>query len=191
VPFLVQLPGFRYLTALTALAAIGDIRRFSSSKKLVGYAGLGAGVHHSGQTHRGGSITKTGRKDLRTAMVQGAHAAVKSNRYWKKQLERLEPRLGYQKAIVAVARRLLVAAWHVLTLRAADKHAQPEQLARKLLQHTYDLGKANRAAVRSGREEVRLLLDLLGTGESLTHIRWSKTRHIPLPPSKLAVEKKE
>ncbi len=69
VPFLIQLPGFGLLTAMTVLAAIGDITRFPSAKNLVGYAGLGAGVHHSGQTHRGKGITKQGRRDLRRVLI--------------------------------------------------------------------------------------------------------------------------
>jgi len=76
VTFLIQLPGISTLSALTILAAIGEIERFETPKKLVGYAGLGAGVHASGQTHRGGHITKQGRKDLRWVMVQAAWAAV-------------------------------------------------------------------------------------------------------------------
>ncbi len=85
VPYLVQLPGFGLLTAMTVprpapacrpgqagasqggLAAIGDVTRFPTDKHLVGYAGLGAGVHDSGQTHRDHAITKQGRRDLRHA----------------------------------------------------------------------------------------------------------------------------
>jgi transposase len=51
VPFLVQLPGLGVLSVMSILAAIGDITRFPSAKKLVGYAGLGASVHDSGETH--------------------------------------------------------------------------------------------------------------------------------------------
>jgi transposase len=61
-PFLVQLPGFGLVLSMTILSAIGDISRFPSPKKLVGYAGLGASVHDSGKTHRTGRITKQGRK---------------------------------------------------------------------------------------------------------------------------------
>jgi transposase len=50
VPYLVQLPGIALLSAMTLLGAIGDITRFPCAKKLVGYAGLGAGVHDSGKT---------------------------------------------------------------------------------------------------------------------------------------------
>jgi hypothetical protein len=54
MPYLLQLPGIGLLTALTILGAIGEIERFPTAKKLVGYAGLGARVHASGQTHRSG-----------------------------------------------------------------------------------------------------------------------------------------
>jgi transposase len=63
VPLLVQIPGIGALTALTILAAVGDISRFPSAKQLVGYAGLGARVHASGLALTG-RITKTGRRDL-------------------------------------------------------------------------------------------------------------------------------
>lgn len=65
VPHLLQLPGFGLIVTLTVLAAIGDISRFSHPKKLVGYVGLGASIHASGNKHRTGCITKTGRKELR------------------------------------------------------------------------------------------------------------------------------
>lgn len=58
VTFLLQLPGIGVINALVLLAAIGDITRFPSAKHLVGYAGLGASVHASGQTYQTGHITK-------------------------------------------------------------------------------------------------------------------------------------
>jgi len=63
--FLMQIPGFGLLTSTILLAAIGEIERFSHPKKLVGYAGLGAGVHDSGKKHQDKSITKEGRRELR------------------------------------------------------------------------------------------------------------------------------
>ena len=56
-PFLFQLPGFALVSAVTVLAAIGDIRRFPTARRLVGYAGLGADVHASGTSHRKGPLT--------------------------------------------------------------------------------------------------------------------------------------
>jgi transposase len=58
---IMQLPGVGFIVAMTVLAAIGDITRFENASKLVGYAGLGAGVHDSGKTHKEKKITKKGR----------------------------------------------------------------------------------------------------------------------------------
>ena len=62
---LMQLSGIGVIVAMTVLSAIGDITRFESANKLVGYSGLGAGVHDSGKEHIEKRITKSGRKELR------------------------------------------------------------------------------------------------------------------------------
>ena len=49
---LLQLPGLGLIATMTVLAAIGDIHRVEGPKQLVGYAGLGAGVHDSGKQHK-------------------------------------------------------------------------------------------------------------------------------------------
>lgn len=184
LPLLVQLPGISVVTAMTILAAIGDIARFPEAKKLVGYAGLGARVHDSGLTTRTGRITKAGRKDLRTTMVEAAQTAANTHPHWKAELARLEPRLGRNKAIVAIARKLLVAVWHLLTEKTLDRYADPERLARKFMQVAYTLGKANRPAGMSSAAFVRTQLDRLHVAQDLTHIPWgAKKKPIPLPPS--------
>lgn len=184
VPLLVQLPGFSVINSLTVLAAIGDIGRFETAKRLVGYAGLGARVHDSGQLHRTGGITKTGRRDLRAALVEAAQTAANTHPHWQAELARLEPRLGRNKAIVAIARKLLVAVWHVLTENQADRFAQPEHVARKLLNYTYKVGRTNRRPGQSTAEYVREQLDRLQMGADLVGIAHGR-RTIPLPPSKL------
>ena len=90
----------------------GPVRE--SAEQLVGYAGLGASVHDSGQMHRGGRITKQGRKDLRHVLIEAAWTAVQHHPYWKREFERLTARMVKGKAIVTVARKLLVAVWYVL-----------------------------------------------------------------------------
>ncbi len=185
VPQLVQLPGISLINALTILGAIGDVTRFPSAKKLVGYAGLGGRVHDSGQTSRRGGITKAGRRDLRTALVQAAQTAANTHPHWKAELERLQPRLGRNKAIVAIARKLLVSVWYVLTNEASDRFAEPELVARKLMQYAYALGKANRPADQSTAQYVRHHLDSLGLGADLTAIPWGAKKPRPLPPSTL------
>jgi len=117
LPLLVQVTGIGLLTGITILAAIGDISRFPSAKQLVGYAGLGARVHASGETYATGRITKAGRKELRTAMVEAAHHAVQDHPYFKVEYQRLSRSIGPKKAMVAIARKLLVMVWHLLAER--------------------------------------------------------------------------
>ena len=167
VPFLVQLPGVGLLTAMTLLAAIGDISRFPSAKHLVGYAGLGARVHDSGQTTRRGRLTKDGRRDLRCALVEAAHSAASTHPHWRAELARLEPRLGYNKAIVAIARKLLVSVWHVLSEQCVDRFAEPEALARKLFAFAESLTLTNRPAGQTAAAYTHQLLVRLGCGAEL------------------------
>lgn len=169
-PYLMQLPGFGIIVAMTVLAAIGDITRFPSAKRLVGYAGLGASVHDSGETHRSGGITKSGRKDLRWIMVEAARIAVLYHDYWKREYAKLEKRLGANKAIVVIARKLLVVVWHVLTDHEADRHVSPQKVADKFLWWSRFLGDEKRGGLTS-RQFIRLQLMRLKMGDDLTHVR--------------------
>jgi len=188
IPLLVQLPGVAMLTAITILAAIGDITRFPTAKKLVGYAGLGTRVHDSGMTHTSGRITKAGRRDLRRAMVNAANHAVEHHFHWKKELERLEPHLGRSKAIVAIARKLLVAVWHVLNEEVADRFADPRDVASSFLRYAYKVGVRNLPDGQPALAFTRDQLDRLGVGKDLKEIPWGSKR-FKLPPSKLLAEK--
>lgn len=188
IPLLIQLPGVGMLTAITILAAIGDITRFPSSKELVGYAGLGTRVHNSGMTHSSGRITKTGRKDLRQAMVNAANNAVQNHKHWKKELEQMEPHLGRSKAIVAIARKLLVAVWHVLSKAISDRFADPCDVACSFYRFAYKVGVKNLPNDQSALTFTREQLDRLGIGKDLREIPWGSMRH-KLPPSKLLLEK--
>jgi transposase len=184
VPLLTQLPGVAMLTALTILAAIGPIERFEDASHLVGYAGLGASVHDSGQMHATGHITKAGRRDLRGAMVDAANAAVRHHPYWKKEFERLEYRLGRSKAIVAIARRLLVAVWHILTNGVADRHANETSVATSMFKLAYEIKVSNLPKGTSARAFTRQQLDRLGIGQNLDVLPWGGKK-VKLPPSQL------
>ena len=127
---LMHLSGFGVVTAVTVWAAIGDIRRFAEPKHLVGYAGLGAKVHESGMSSRTGRITKAGRRDLRVALVEAAQVAANTHPHWKAELARLEPRLGRNKAIVAIARKLLICVWYILSTGKPDVSQNLKQLRR-------------------------------------------------------------
>ena len=167
--YLMQIPGFGLLASMILLAAVGDIKRFSRPKKLVGYAGLGAGVHSSGQKHQEKSITKQGRKELRWVLVQAAWAAVRSDPYWKAQYQRLTKVKHPNKAIVAIARRLLVSAWHILIKRETYHRYDNETIAYKMMIWSQRMDeKALRGLTR--QQFIKYGLLRLGVGQDLTRI---------------------
>jgi transposase len=137
---IMQLPGMGFVVAMTVLAAIGDISRFENAKQLVGYAGLGAGVHDSGKTHKEKRITKKGRRELRWALVEAAWRAVRMSPFWKEEYEKhLQCMRKPNQAIVVIARKLLVAIWHVLSKEETDIHASEADLAYKMLLLSWSL----------------------------------------------------
>jgi transposase len=139
---IMQLPGVGFIVAMTVLSAIGDILRFETAKQLVGYAGLGAGVHDSGKTHKEKKITKKGRRELRWAMVEAAWRAVRMSPFWKAEYEKHLHRMRKpNQAIVVIARKLLVAIWHVLSKEETDIHANEEELAYKMLLLSWSLSE--------------------------------------------------
>ena len=177
VPYLMQLPGFGLIVSLTVLSAIGDIQRFPTSKHLVGYSGLGASLHQSGETDYSGHITKQGRKELRYALVEAAWMAVNSHTYWREQYQKLSHRMSANKAIVAIARRLLVAVWHVLTERAADRRADPDMIASKLMIWSWKLNQVQRGDLTSA-QFVRYGLMRLKIGQEIACIKRQGNRPI-------------
>lgn len=190
VTYLMQLPGIALITAMTVLSAIGDIKRFAHAKLLVGYSGLGASVHDSGQTHRTGRITKQGRKELRTVLVEAMWRAVECSAYWRVEFERLTRRLPPAKAIVALARKLLVVIWHVLTEQTADIHANPDLVAFKMMVWSWKLTDAQRGGMTT-RQFVRYQLLRLKLGEHLTHVVRGGARHLIAPADEVRALKPE
>ena len=70
------MPGVNVICAASFLAAVGDIRRFSTSRKLVGYLGLDPRVFQSGSSPaKGGRISKQGSPAARWALVEAAWSA--------------------------------------------------------------------------------------------------------------------
>ncbi len=165
---LVQLPGIGIVVAMTVLSAIGDVSRFESTRKLVGYSGLGAGVHDSGKEHIEKRITKSGRKELRWAMVEAAWRAVRMSPYWKEQYEKYLRRMRRpNQAIVVIARKLLVAVWHVLTKEVTDVHASEEDLAYKMLVLSWDLDESVRMGL-TYKQFAKYALMRLGVEKDVT-----------------------
>jgi len=119
--YLMQLPDFGVLTAMTVLSAIGDSQRFETPKHLTSDSGRTPGLDQSGTKLRGKGIPKEGRRELRWALVEAAQQAVKSDPGWKMRFETLQRRMHRHQAIVAIARPLLEWVWYVLTRRQPDR----------------------------------------------------------------------
>ncbi len=118
VPLLLTVPGIGWVLAYTIAAEIGDIARFPSARKLVGYSGLCPRVYQSGESDRRGPLAKQGPKYLRWALVEAALHA-RTHPAYRERYERTKRRLGKQRgpkvAQVDLARRLAEALWHMLT----------------------------------------------------------------------------
>jgi transposase len=165
---LMQLPGVGYIVAMTVLSAIGDISRFESAKKLVGYAGIGAGVHDSGKTHKDKKITKKERRELRWTMVEAAWRAVRMSPFWKAEYEKYLSRLRKKnQAIVVIARKLLVAIWHVLSKEEIDIHASEDDLAYKMLLLSWSLKEDTRKGL-TYKQFAKYSLMQLGVKKDIT-----------------------
>lgn len=169
IVYLMQIPGFGIIFSMIVLSAIGDVTRFTHPKQLVGYAGLGAGVHDSGQKHQDKAITKEGRRELRWALVEASWGAIRSDPYWKAQYEHLKKTKHANKAIVAIARKLLVSIWYILTHREPYRHFDDETIAYKMLIWSQRMDeKARRGMTRPQFAKYGLLR--LGVGQDLTRI---------------------
>jgi transposase len=98
-------PGMSDLDAIILLAEIGAVMRFPSPAQLAAYAGLAGNASYP---------AKDGRREIRSAMLEVARAAVRCDAAWQALFAALEQRIGRDRAIVAVARKLLIVVWETL-----------------------------------------------------------------------------
>jgi transposase len=180
--YVMQLPGFGVITAMTVLAAIGEIQRFGTPQHLASYSGLTGGLDQSGTKLVQKGITKEGRKELRWAMVEVAQRAVKSDPHWKRKFQEMEKRMHRNQAIVAIARRLLELVWYVLTRRQSYRHFSQERIAYKYLTWAWQMDEAARDGL-TRQQFARYYIMRLGTGHDLTRIALD-----PKHPRKIASE---
>jgi len=118
VPLLCTVPGIAWVLAYTIASEIGDIARFASPRKLIGYTGLCPRVYQSGETDRRGALSKHGPDYLRWALIEAAHTAARQPLYQPtvaRQRERHGRRRGSAIAAITIARQLAEAIWWMLT----------------------------------------------------------------------------
>ncbi|MEY2516237.1 MAG: hypothetical protein QOJ89_3595 [bacterium] len=130
---LMTIPGVGVAGAVTLIAAIGDISRFEDQRKLVGYLGLDPKSRQSGDAPaRGGKISKRGNAQARSVLVEAAWMAMRTPGPLRAFGQRVQTRSGGQVAAVAVARKITVLAWQLLTRGEDYVFARPSLVRKKL-----------------------------------------------------------
>lgn len=139
-----RLMGVRHRVAFALMAMIGQIKRFPSAKKLVGYFGLSPRRVQSGTNVHGHELGlgQGGRGDVRALLIQSAQNALNQRGSplhkwgWKLLLKK-----NRYQAVAAVARKLTVSIWHLLMGHFTEVLEPCEHLTTKLLKLATVLGK--------------------------------------------------
>src|SRR5260370_25699195 len=127
------MPGVSLSAAGGLGAAIGAVAGFPSPQQLVSYVGLSPRVRQSGLgVAQHGRISKRGRSHARAMLVEAAWAAAKAPGPLRAFFLRIRARRGHQIVAVAVARKLAVLCWHLLTKSTDYQWAPPALVASKL-----------------------------------------------------------
>mgnify|MGYP001317297279 CR=1 FL=1 len=132
IKLLMTLPGIDATIAQALMAAIGSIDRFHSADRLAAYFGLVPSVYQSAEHCYHGRITKQGNTNVRWLLVQAAQIAGRHRGPLGHQFQRLMQRKNRSVAVVAIAHKLAVLAWHVLTRKAPYRYAVPATIETKL-----------------------------------------------------------
>jgi transposase len=108
VQLLKSVPGIGTLIALEILVELPDIERFSSADKLASYIGLTPSEYSTGQYVRQGRITRCGNKRVRTCAVEACWILITRDPLVRKKYDKLKRMKGAKRAIIAIARNLMV-----------------------------------------------------------------------------------
>lgn len=132
VRLLLSLTGVGVYTALLIKSEIGAIDRFPNYKKLISWAGLAPSLHQSGNVEYHGNITRQGSRMLRWIMVESARVASVHDARLGVFYERVKQRRGDQKAVVALACKMLKIIWFMLTEREPYESRNEKGYSKKL-----------------------------------------------------------
>lgn len=182
VRHLLTTPGLGVLSAAMLVAVIGDVGRFARPSKLVSYLGLDPRVRQSGARPAWtGHISKAGPSHARALLIEAAHAAVLSPGPLRACYVRLKHRRGPGIAIVAVARKLAILAWHLLADEADYRWAAPSLIARKQRRLELQAGAPSRRGQvrgnsRAAQAAQRVLERAALEGVEAAYVRFVATR---------------
>ncbi len=131
IKLLMTLPGVDFTVAETLLAAYGDITRFPDPDKASSYLGLVPSTYQSGDRCYHGRITKQGRSHARWLLVEAAQHLDRHPGPLGVFFRRIARKKNRNVAVVAVARKLVVIAWHMLRNNEPYRYAQPKTVEAK------------------------------------------------------------
>lgn len=136
VALLDTIPGVDKRTAELLIAEIGaDMSVFPTHRHLASWAGICPGQNESAGKKRSGK-TRKGSKWLRAGLTEAAKAASRSKgTYLSAQYQRLRGRRGHQKATIATAHSILVAAWHILSREVEYADLGEDYFIRRQAEH--------------------------------------------------------
>ena len=132
VRLLMTIPGVDFTVALCLISAIGDVSRFPEPDKLASYVGVVPRVRQSANHCYTGRITKQGRSLARWMIIEAAQHVSRGYGPLSNFYRRIKKKKGHNVAVVAVARKLLVIVWHMLTKSEPYRYAMPRSLNEKL-----------------------------------------------------------
>ena len=129
-----QVKGVRYIVAFALAAFIEDVRRFATAKKLAAYVGLNPGVADSGKAEKRRHVSRYGRGDLKSLMVEAAQSALNKDDAGMHRRARRKLASGKERnaVVCALARKMLCHLWHILMGHPCP-WAEPEALFRRKL----------------------------------------------------------
>ena len=131
VRLLMQIPGVDWVCAATIIAEIGvDMRAFATAAHLASWVAICPGNYRSAGKQRGGK-TRKGNVYLKSALVNAALAASKArDTFLREKHRRLRARRGEMRAHVAIAHKILTAAYHMLSTGTDYNELGPDYLDR-------------------------------------------------------------
>jgi transposase len=108
VKVLTSIPGVGLITAMEILLELQDVSRFRRADQLAAYVGLTPSQYTSADKVRMGRITGIGKDSVRTALVECSWWLIRKDRAMQSKYEKIKARSGAKRAIVAIARILLL-----------------------------------------------------------------------------------
>jgi transposase len=132
VRHLLTIPGVGLTTAAAIRAVVGDVSRFARPAKLASYLGLDPRVRQSGSHSWTGHISRAGQAHARGLLIEAAHSAVRTPGPLRACYLRIRSRRGANVAVVAIARKLAVLAWHLLRKDEDYRFSPPSRTTDKL-----------------------------------------------------------